>query len=154
MKEKTLENYLKQDDFEKLKNTLLGGWVPWYYNDIPSEYFFTHSFYKNHQVATTQFDIVKPFIDLLKPKAIVEIKAYLFPMTKNVVTYPMQFDQKFKHKGAIFFANSNDGRTMLDAGQSIESIENRMSFFNTYHPYWNTSCTNENCRVLINFNYF
>jgi hypothetical protein len=154
MKEKTLENYLKQDDFEKLKNTLLGEWVPWYYNELPSEYSFTHSFYKNHQVATSHFEIITPFIALLKPKAIVEIKAYLFPMTKNVITYPMQFDQPFKNKGAIFFVNSNDGCTMLDTGKSIESVENRMSFFNTYHPYWNTSCTNENCRVLINFNYF
>jgi len=154
MKEKTLENYLKQDDFEKLKNTLLGGSVPWYYNELPSEYSFTHSFYKNHQVATSHFEIITPFIALLKPKAIVEIKAYLFPMTKNVITYSMQFDQPFKTKGAIFFVNSNDGRTMLDTSKSIESVENRMSFFNTYHPYWNTSCTDENCRVLINFNYF
>lgn len=161
MKEKILENYLKQDDFDKLKNFLLGDMTPWYYKEVssensytPSEYFFKHSFYNNYQVATTNFYLIKPFIDLIKPKAIVEIEARLYPKTKEVIVYPESVDQKFKHKGALFYVNSNDGCTYIDNGTSINSVENRMAFFDTYDPYSDTSCTDENCRVVISFNYF
>ena len=53
----------------------------------------------------------------------------------------------------IFFVNSNDGFTILDDDTMIESVENRILFFDSSKLHNSTNCTNEKVRVNINFNF-
>ena len=61
----------------------------------------------------------------------------------------------FKHKSAIFYINNNDGYTILNNGKTkIESIANRILFFDSTKNHSSTHCTNDHARVNININYF
>ena len=50
--------------------------------------------------------------------------------------------------------NTNNGYTLFENGTKIESVANRMITFPTNMKHTGTSCTDENTRVVINFNYF
>ena len=55
---------------------------------------------------------------------------------------------------SIFYINTNDGYTKFEDGTKIESIANRMITFPANINHTGTSCTDEQTRVVINFNYF
>jgi len=54
---------------------------------------------------------------------------------------------------SIFYVNTNNGCTVFEDGTEVKSVGNRLVTFpgNTLHTGRN--CTDEKCRVLINFNY-
>ena len=49
--------------------------------------------------------------------------------------------------------DSSDGFTVID-GEEIETIENRMIFFDPSISHHETTCTNKPFRPIIKFNYF
>ena len=54
---------------------------------------------------------------------------------------------------SVFYINSNNGYTELESGEKIESIENRMVEFQSTLKHRGTTCTDEQTRVVINFNF-
>ena len=64
-------------------------------------------------------------------------------------------EEKLKHwTTAIFYLNSNNGYTEFEDGTKVESVANRFVSFPSTLKHRGTSCTDENVRVVINFNYF
>jgi hypothetical protein len=66
----------------------------------------------------------------------------------------MHIDYKYKHNGAIFSINTNNGGTILKDGTKIDSVENRILFFNPSEEHDSENCTDEKTRINININYF
>ena len=87
-------------------------------------------------------------------RSVVRIKANLNPRHTEIVKHGYHVDVPFECTTAIFYVNSNDGRTEFNDGQVIESKANRLITFPSTKIHSGTTCTNEKRRVVINFNYF
>jgi hypothetical protein len=96
-----------------------------------------------------------PFIDNLKPKALVRIKCNLTTRTHEIIEHGYHTDQPFSNfKTGIYYLNDNNGYTKFEDGSKVESVANRYVEFDGNILHTGTTCTNSNYRIVINFNYF
>lgn len=163
-----IDNFLDQSDFDLLKDNILnGGDFPWYMRIGVSDhtsndgYFFTHVFYDNFQVVSNYFNIISPLLDKIDPLSLVRIKANFYPSTPKIIKHEPHVDFMDENenpipcKACLFYVNSNNGKTIFESGEEIESIENRALFFDPSILHQSTTCTNDSVgRFNINFNYF
>jgi hypothetical protein len=163
-KYKIVDNFLPKEQFINIKNILTGEDFEWYYSNGVSntlhekskkeEFQFFHIFYENN-FPRTNFEIILPIIDKIKPFSLKRIKANLLTRSEKIITYPFHID--FNKEGlttGIYYVNTNNGYTVFKDGTKIESIENRYVSFDSNLIHTGTSCTDEKIRVLINFNYY
>jgi hypothetical protein len=159
------DNFLSSDDFNQIKNILLGNNFPWYINKVVSfsnDVQFTHVFYDNDKVNSNAFEILTPILDKINYKKLIRIKTNLLPKTETMLHHEYHIDYPNCTTG-IFYVNSNNGITIFKNGMygklsSInpffaESIENRFVRFDSNLVHKGTTCTDENFRCVINFNY-
>lgn len=155
-----IDNYLKKEYFEEIKEALLHIDFPWYVTigvsspDAKDGYYFTHSFIYDYVIQNQDhYPILDPLIKKLNPSSIINCKANLYPSTPIVVEHGKHVDLPKPHKGFIYYINSNNGYTLMEDGTKIESIENRALFFDSSKPHASTTCTDDYFRLNINFNY-
>jgi hypothetical protein len=159
MKYKVIDNFLSKNDFSNIKE-LFEKKLPWYFNDFVTyksekkDFYFTHIFYNNNTLNSDFMEIVRPIINLINIKALIRIKANLYPRTHTIYEHDSHSDYDFKHNGLLYYINTNNGFTKLSNGTKIESIENRALFFDSSLFHNSSTCTDEKCRININFNYF
>ncbi len=160
MKHKIIDNFLPQEDFLKIKNTIMGADFEWYFNPFVSNsnsndgFYFTHNFFKDYLPRSNKINLLEHIIFKIKPRAIIRIKANFYPRTNKILEHDKHIDFHFENKGFIFYINNNDGYTRLNDGTIVESIENRGLFFDAHIEHNSSTCTNQFGRVNINFNYF
>ena len=163
MNYKIFDNVLLKEQFKVIRDSILNNhFFEWYYqpgiasDDEPEhlESYFTHHFYNENNVTSKHYPILRPILTFLQPKALLRIKGNLFTRTNTLIKHFPHVDYDFEHKGAIFYLNTNDGKTILDDGIEIDSIENRVLLFEPHLNHSSTSCTNNKCRSNINFNFF
>jgi len=164
---KVIDNFLSDDDWSLLKNTyindILTGYLPLYFAPfISSEYdgdeilnyYFQHNIYKKHKIFSVQlYDfILEKIVPKLDLKAFIRIKLNAYPNIGILREHNPHIDYDFPHKGALLFLNTCNGFTRIE-NEKVESIENRIVFFepNKYHN--SSSCTDQKLRLTINFNY-
>ena len=156
---KVIDNFLSKEDFNKIKEVMIGSNFPWYYNKEVSNLnskdgiYFTHNFF-NLFTHSDYVNILKPILKLLKPKSLIRIKGNLYPCTEKLIKHGNHIDYDYLHKGFIFYINTNNGYTILNDKIKIKSIENRGLFFNAHIKHCSTTCTDQKTRININFNYF
>lgn len=156
-----LENGLPQKEFEKIKNIMLSNSFPWFYedgiviNEKESNYnfYFCHQFYINEEPISKYCYLLKPIFEIIKPEKVIRSKANLYPKNDNLIEHEMHFDLPYDHKGIILSLNTNDGYTKIDPDIKINSVENRILFFNPKVNHCSTNCTNSKCRLNIIINY-
>ena len=157
------DDFLNQADYENIKNIMLGGDFPWYFNDKVANmndqgkfhFYWTHTFFKQDGGVTSSFyKILDPILKKLKFKALIRIKANLFSNQGKIVEHEDHSDFPFAHKGALFSLNTCNGSTILKNNTKISSIANRMLLFDPSIPHCSSTCTDEKTRVNININYF
>jgi hypothetical protein len=172
MKYQIIDNFLDYVDLHAIQNFMFKD-MDWYYvNHVASEkdsennhYYFVHQLFEgfllDKQNSPFYADIFSRFVKAFERlnmeeemKALVRVKANLYPSTSKIVEHEFHVDYTFKHKGAIFSVNTCDGYTKLGDGTKIESVENRLLLFDSSKNHASTTCTNSNVRVNINFNYF
>lgn len=158
---KVVDNFLKEEDFKSIQSSILSGDFPWHitqgvsYIGSGDGYYFSHLIYSRNAPSSRWFDILFPVFFKIEPIAIHRIKVNFHPTTQTLIKHSSHIDLKESHKGAILYLNTNDGKTILNDGTEIDSIENRMLFFDPSIPHRSTSCTNDPIgRFNINFNYF
>lgn len=163
------DNVLSKDDFLNLKNVMLKtgeesrfSFFPWYYLDYKvtteyksfDNYQFTHMFYDCDSASMSEyFDIIDPILKKINPESIIRIKANLTLATKDESIYGFHTDYP-DCKTAIFYVNDNDGYTLLKDGTKINSVENRLVYFDSNIQHTGVSSVNTKIRCVINFNYF
>jgi len=159
---KVYDNFLKRSEFLKIK-TVLESWnFPWYfqptinlnhsYDDL--DCYFTHNIFNQELGRSSSFDLVAPILNKLNIKSLIRVKCNLYPRTDNVNINKPHTDFNFKHKGAIFYINTNDGGTIMKDKSKVDSVENRLLIFEPHHEHSSTTTSNKKCRININFNYF
>jgi hypothetical protein len=162
-----IDNFLEIDDFNRIKNVLMGNSFPWYFNDFVlyknnkeenkiNQYQFTHSFYRNYCPESGYFELLNPIISKIEPVGLLKVKANLNPRSENHFEHGYHVDYEnslLNQRTGVFYINTNNGYTLFEDGTKIESVENRFVSFKTSLNHTGSTCTNENVRVLINFNY-
>ena len=53
---------------------------------------------------------------------------------------------KFPYKTAVFYVNTNNGYTEFEDGTKVESVENRIIFFDGSRPHNSSTCTDQKIR--------
>ena len=56
-------------------------------------------------------------------------------------------------KTSIMYLNDNDGYTKFEDGTKVQSVANTMVTFPNDIRHTGSTCTNSNCRLVLNFNY-
>jgi hypothetical protein len=167
MDHKIVDNFLTQDEFNAINENLLCDYFPWYLNPFrihPNyeveksieifDYQFTHCFYRNFQPTSDFFHLVNPLIKKINPLSIIRVKANLIPGfdRKIVYGYHTDFDDS-RINSAVYYVNTNNGATIFKEGFLVESIENRIVFFNSSKLHTGTNATDSKYRCVININY-
>jgi hypothetical protein len=154
-----INNFLDKKYFDSLKNVFLSSAFPWYFsngivdrNDGGIQY--THAFYKNNKVNSEHFHLLENFLKLLKIKSLVAMKLNLLPKSDTIESHTFHTDVTFKCNTAIFYLNTNNGKTLFKNNKKIDSEENKLIIFNSNLEHTGTTTTDKPYRLVLNINYF
>ncbi len=163
---KVIDNFLPEEEFKLVQALMMDYGFPWFYNDSVTkdpypqnckEFQFVHLFYNPLCGMVSEYprwkDIVKPYADRLVSTAILRIKANLNIATKEFITREFHTDFNIKCKTAVIYINTNNGYTLFEDGNKVESVENRVVIFDSHMRHAGIPCTDEKRRVVINFNF-
>jgi hypothetical protein len=159
---KIINNALTKEQHLNILKTFTTNFFPWYLvRGVVSEkekeknYQFVHNFYDEHNVKSKHFDLLVPILNILNPAAVIRIKANLSPKTNKIIKREMHVDNYIKNsKTAIYYVNTNNGYTIFKKENKIKSEENKLIIFETNIAHSGTTCTDEDYRIVLNFNYF
>ena len=170
---KIIDNFLEKSDLQKILTTIESPFFPWYYYPFVDEHTkeeledkrkfqFVHTFYAsigNNINMSDTYEIIKPIVNKLNPSTLIRIKTNL--LTKQSELMQNNFHTDFQHKKdyenmktAIFYVNTNNGKTIFENGQTVDSVANRVVIFPANLKHTGTTCTDKKTRVVINFNYY
>jgi len=168
------DNFIPEKYFKPLQETITGENFPWYYNDykvLKGDGIgqFIHHFYKSNEITSTFYPLVKPIIDSIHGKdrevVLVRIKANFQPVEKEVTTTPFHIDtmpypvpenrllELEDRITAILYITTNNGLTIFENGDKINSEANRLIVFPAGTPHASVSAT-DNKRIVLNMNFY
>jgi|TARA_R110000796_G_scaffold91037_1_gene195140 hypothetical protein len=161
---KVKNNFLKKEDFNKIKEALTSNIFPWYLNNNKTskdpkkytkhknDYQLTHTFFEDDKINSNAYSLLEPIIEILKPKYFIRIKANLVSNTDKVYKFDKHTDQEYKCKAAILYINTNNGLTLFK-DRKVQAKENSIVFFEGNETHQATTCTDQKYKIVINFNY-
>lgn len=157
-----VDNFLKEEELNELESVVYSDVFPWYCQKTINEnhdkndntLYFTHKVFDGVSNSSFINLINKFFWKKLDIKSLIRIKINCYPSSFKLRIHEKHIDYKFKHKGALFSINSCNGFTTLKDNTKIESIKNRLLFFDPSKPHSSSNCTDKKARFNINFNYF
>jgi|TARA_R100000030_G_scaffold6596_1_gene4486 hypothetical protein len=168
MEVKVIDNFLPKDVHEDLvENLCFSVNLPLYFQQWVSHppeleknkeiwnWYATHEFY-NFNKPTSNYcqKIVEIFVDrLIDFKSLMRIKLNFYPHTETLREHGQHVDYDFSSHAAIYSLNTCDGFTRLSDGTKIDSVANRMLFFDGSTLHNSSTTTNAKGRYNINFNY-
>jgi hypothetical protein len=159
-----VDDYLNQADYVRLKEVVMGPSFPWYYqNCVGYQTYDDPYFYFDHVLYTNGSpwswfcnDVANIFIQKIQPDKIFRIKVNGFPRENTNVVHSYHKDMVDKHYVGLYYVNTNNGHTLLNINDEIvkvDSVANRMLFFDGSISHTAVSQTDEKIRVNINFDY-
>ena len=164
-----LDDFLKQSDFERIKKAMCSDYgFPWgfvgSYLDDPNlidcdelyNWQFVHPLYDRGKPASEYYELVAPILNhpSLGLVSLIRIKANLNTYTPEKIRSGFHCDVPYECTTAVYYVNTNDGCTVFENGEEVQSLENRLVVFPSTMKHSGTTCTNQKRRVVINFNYF
>ena len=163
------DDWLPIDEFNELADFILGWNFPWFHqknvalpntneDDVTHNHYFTHNLVLTDQdedmVSYLHEPIWKYFQKGFPNIDIIRMKVNCFPATSQVYEHLSHTDYDYPHKGALLCLNTCNGYTKMEDGTKIESVANRMIFFDTSKPHSSTTCSDQpkRCNIVINYN--
>jgi len=162
MLSKTIDGVLFQQVADNIERVLTSNSFPWFLiaPEFPevafggSNQYMTHTFYEKYKVNSEFYELVEPLIGFINPRALIKIKANLYPLTNTVVEQGFHVDcPDWDNYTAIYYVNNNDGYTKLSDGTEIKSIKNRIAMLNPLTLHTGSTSTDKP-RLTININWF
>jgi len=157
---KVIDNFLPQDEFKYIQDSILSDHFPFYFNEsITSDkdpkdyYYFTHTFFYDNKPQSNWFVLWKNFLKKIKCRSLIRIKASMYMNSKKKRKNKPHVDYTFEHKGCLFYINTNNGETFFEKKKVLPK-ENRVVFFQPHKLHSSSLCTDQKRRLVINFNYF
>ena len=154
-----IDGFLPEDQFNHIQELLMGSWFPWYYNKsiIKGEYSrfqFTHIFYKEKFEPSQYLPLFDYTQRILGVEKLFKIKSNLMVKTLSSENTGFHIDGFIgARKTALLYINTNDGGTKFHNHDIIKSVANRMVIFDSNLEHAGITCTDQNTRVVVNFNY-
>ena len=96
---------------------------------------------------------VPKFKELANFKTMIRIKINAYPYTNIVKEHKEHIDFNYENIGAVFSLNTCDGYTKFFDGTKVESVANRIVFFDASKYHQSTTTSNAKLRYNINFNF-
>ena len=156
---KTIDNFLETKVFIQLVKVIMEARFPWNFVNGKTEigdgdFQFTHLFVDDGgKIVSPYYKILFPIIKKINPEKIYRIKGNLTTKKEINKKALMHTDTKLENiKTAVFYCNSNNGSTLFQNGKKIDSKANRIVIFDGHQKHCGVDCTDENVRVVINFN--
>jgi hypothetical protein len=163
---KVIDNFLPNNVFTNIKNTISTNTFPWFYNDhvcfkngeenLLNNFMFTHNAFKiDKNVRISEyFSLFQDVLSKLNIIALVRIKLNLMLKTEKPVTHCMHTDSDEDfYKSAILYFENNDGGTVFENKEFIQNKENRIVLFNSNMKHSGVSQTNTKRRTVLNIVY-
>ena len=161
------DNFLEQTAFDELQTHIMSSDFAWYYNDEidykgqKDKFQFTHLFYSENVPKSSFCEKLNPILEKIELISLWRIKANLLTRTPEIVENEFHVDwdslpeEKLKQSStSIFYVNTNNGYTEFEDGTKVESVANRLVTFPSSMKHCGSTCTDEDLRAVINFNYF
>jgi len=160
-----IDNVLGDIDLNYILNKVESCRFPWYWSSILDDNLFTanplynyqlgHILFSDGKIASNDFNILLPLLDLLDIRTIHRIKINANPMTSTIIEHGYHVDNDNPNsKTSIFYVNTNDGYTKFkETNQIVSSVKNRLITFDTHLSHTGTTCTDQPRRIVININY-
>tara|TARA_R110002051_G_scaffold313151_2_gene388945 strand:- start:243 stop:725 length:483 start_codon:yes stop_codon:yes gene_type:complete len=158
---KTVNNFLQQKDFFKIRNLLvLEPFFP-YFISIDNKnsrdddtFLLQHSFFENGEPNSKWFDShIKIIIDYLDCKTLLRVRAVNYPINKEVQKTSFHTDFNIPHQTAILYLNTNNGYTEFENGDCCSCVANRILMFDGLKKHRAVTQTDTKLRTLVNINY-
>ena len=175
---RVIDNYFDEEIFNQVLNFFAHEQTHWYlttgisdpdgtaatsYDSSPLDsYFFCHPVYDHMLMRSTCFHklielIEGPFKRTLGTElnTITRIKCNLYPRTEIVNRHPWHIDSSEQPalRGALLMLNTCDGFTGFIDGTKVNSVANRIAFFDATEKHHSTSTSDQSYRMTLNINY-
>ena len=167
-----LDNFLDKEDFEDLKKFLISSRSQWRFVDFIAhkderdqgrDGYFVHSFTdRDPKTFLERFEVspdyqkVSKLMDCIKIKLnykeILRVRSSLYPRREKQKPDPFHVDYSFNHKVCLFYVNTNNGFTLFENGQKVNSIANRLIIFDGLEKHCSVVQTDTTARYIININ--
>ena len=165
---KIIDNFLSEEYFKAIQDYMMGDRCAWRWSDGINDpgdgkWQFCYSMFDRYGVGIQDefFGFIEPMLHKMDEhvpvketfqSSLLRIKANLNPKTIEHQHGGWHIDHN-DATTAIFYINTNNGWTNFKNGAKVESVENRMVIFDSNLEHEGVTCTDEQRRVLINFNY-
>jgi hypothetical protein len=159
------KNFLPNDIFKTLKDTMMGDRFPWYFNDVvvskedaekKTHFQFTFTFIRDgkEECWGKWLDIMKPVLKNIKHKKMNRVKANLLTRRDKIIEHQYHIDSvPFSNTTGILYLDNSNGYTIFENGKKVSSEENKYVEFNSTLRHTGSTCTDKMRRMVINFNY-
>ena len=162
------DDFLAEDDFVVLRDTIIGD-MAWYFSTTkvdpdneeqstsPGQ--FIHTIYDKNVPNSPIYDSFVPMLKQLEVDVLIRIKMNLNPRLPEPFYSLFHIDFNVMEKPvtlcktSIFYINTNNGYTEFEDGTKAESVANRLVSFQTNTKHRGVTQTDEQTRIVINFNY-
>lgn len=171
-----IDNFLPFEQFKRLEHlTMYNADFPYtirqfvanspdektkFVEEVESQYwnwYAVHQFYNHIQLSPHCNDIthlfLRKFDEMEMVKSLIRIKVNFYPWTNVVYEHVSHTDYPFENKGAVYSLNTCDGYTRMPNGDKVESVANRIVFFDASLPHSSSTTSNAKGRFNINFNW-
>ena len=167
MENKIIDEFLPQETFKEIQNEILSSRFPFFITNKVNDYqtgenqfdwYATHTIYEDNVAKSSYYNkwgniFLDRINQIAKVRALLRIKVNFYPNSKKLIEHAPHIDDEFTHIGAVFSLNTCDGFTRLHDGGKIDSVENRVVFFDASTPHNSTTTTTDIGRYNINFNF-
>ena len=157
-----IDNYLPKKDLQKIIDIIYDNYFPWYFikgvvddnHIIKNQFYYTHMLCRDGKSNSSLFEnVINIFSKNKFWDSLIRVKVNSYPNNK-FIEHPYHTDFDYNHKAALFSINNCDGYTKFEDGTKVESVKNRMMFFDPSIKHCSTNTSNTDRRININFNYF
>ena len=167
---KLIDNFLPKEEFKILQEAVVFNpfFEMYLHNEVarptenevtnPENWYATHLFYIDDVPTTRYWDFFREnFLTKLKQvlntKSLIRGKVNFYPYTRTLVEHPLHSDCSYSNTAVLFCLNTCDGYTKFFDGDKVESIENRLYFFDGSLKHCSTTTSNTSGRYNLSFNF-
>ena len=159
---KIINNFLSKEEFLTVRDNLVfNPGFPFFLHrgitkpgDSNNDWFGAHVIYDQGVPTSDVYEeIGNIFFPYFEMRSLLRIKINFYPHTHSVIEHASHVDYDFSHTAAIFSLNTCNGYTKIGNDAIVDSVENRMAFFDGSNQHRSTTTSNQSGRFNIAFNY-
>ena len=159
---KIINNFLSKEEFLTVRDNLVfNPGFPFFLHrgitkpgDSNNDWFGAHVVYDQGVPTSDVYEeIGNIFFPYFEMRSLLRIKINFYPHTHSVIEHASHVDYDFSHTAAIFSLNTCNGYTKIGNDAIVDSVENRIVFFDGSNQHRSTTTSNQSGRFNISFNY-